>query len=305
MSLSSGEERGPCGRYTRSVLVFFLILFVGVNIQSAETWPDGLSFVGLAEGRWRLYIVFPGGSQPQVAATALEPRTPTYNPRTGRVAYIDVDGSVREIVLEQVTERVLLYADGQHTFTQPAYDAEGKRLFVVVLKDRESVETDIVAVDGDRSHPVVTQRSAQFEPYVHATGQIYYSNVICTLGCGKIIQELWRMHLVSGEAEQLTLLNAIARQPVVSQDGQWLYFSSNKGGNFHLWRLALETGQYEQLTTGRVTDSSPALTQDGQVYFIRHAPTGTYLMRRGADGAIQPLSLPDTVQDLRDLEIHR
>jgi Tol biopolymer transport system component len=147
--------------------------------------------------------------------------------------------------------------------------------------------------------PVVTQRSAQFEPYFHAPRTLYYSNVHCTIGCGKIIQEIWRKDLISGEAEQITLLNAIARQPVIS--GQWLYFSSNKAGNFHIWRMSLETGRYERLTEGRVTDINPALDRQSNLYFIRHTPTGTALMQRRTDGTLQ--TLPKTLENFRDLEI--
>ena len=128
---------------------------------------------------------------------------------------------------------------------------------------------------------MVTQRSAQFEPYFHAPDTLYYANVLCTEGCGRVIQEIWRKNLVSGQAEQLTLMNAIAQQPVVSPDGKWLVFSSDKAGNFHLWRMELATRRVEQLTAGRVTDISPAVDGNGEVYFIRRSRDGTRLMRRG------------------------
>lgn len=273
--------------------------------QGAETWPIGMSFVGLKDGQWQLYLVAPNAEHPQPAPTALEPRTPTYHPQTGKVAYIGADGHLREITLETKTEQVLLEASPKQAYTQPAYDAEGKRLFVVALQESASVDTDIVMLDESRqkTKPVVTQPLAQFEPHFQAPDTLYYSSVPCSLGCGKIIQEIWRIHLVSGEAEQVTLLNAIARQPVVSSDRRSLYFASNKAGNYHLWRLALDTGQYQPLTRGAVTDSHPALDRDGQVYFIRHSPVGAQLMRREADGALRVLSLPAAFDDLRDLEI--
>lgn len=294
----------PCGGVWWDLVAFYLLLLAGVNVQGVEGSPEGMSFVGLEQERWGLYIVTPGTSAPQIVTTALEPRTPTYNPRTGKVAYIGADGSLREIMLDNATERVLLHADTKRTFTQPAYDAEGKRLFVVVLKNRESVETEIVAFDGAKPRPVVSQRSAQFEPYFHAPDLLYYANVLCTIGCGRIIQEIWRINLVSGVAGQVTLLNVMARQPVVSPDGKWLVFSSDKAGNFHIWRMDVKIRRYEQLTTGQVTDISPALDRNGQVYFIRHTPDGTQLMRWRADGEVRPLPLPNGVEDLRDLEIH-
>jgi hypothetical protein len=264
-----------------------------------------MSFVGLEQGRWQLHIVAPEASEPRIVRTAEEPRTPTYHPGKGKVAYIGADGSLCEITLKDATERVLLPPDPERIFTQPAYDAEGNRLFVVVLRNRKSLETDIVVLENGREKPVVTQRSAQFEPYLHATDLLYYANVLCTDGCGRVIQEIWRKHLVSGQAEQLTLMNAIAQQPVVSADGTWLVFSSDKAGNFHLWRMELATGRVERLTAGRVTDINPAIDANGQVWFIRRSREGAGLMRLGADGTPRPLPLPAAIEDVRDLEIHR
>ena len=48
---------------------------------------------------------------------------------------------------------MLLPPDPERIFTQPAYDAEGNRLFVVVLRNRKSLETDIVVMEGDRESP--------------------------------------------------------------------------------------------------------------------------------------------------------
>jgi len=81
----------------------------------------------------------------------------------------------------------------------------------------------------------------------------------------------------------------MARQPAISQEGQWLYLSSNKAGNFHVWRVSLETRRYELLTEGKVSDINPALDQQGNLYFIRHTPTGTALMRLRTDGTLQTL----------------
>ncbi len=283
------------------ISTFFIILLWVASVQGTETWPQGLSFVGFSADRWQLYVVQPNTLEPKIVETVLEPRTPTYAVQTGKIAYLGADGTLRERLLESGKERILLKPDIQHTFTQLAYDTAGKRLFVVALKEGASVDTDILVIDKEKQNAVVTQRSAQFEPYFHAPRTLYYSNVLCTIGCGKIIQEIWRKDLVSDEAEQITLLNAIARQPVISRSGRWLYFSSNKAGNFHIWRMSLETERYERLTEGRVTDINPALDRQGNLYFIRHTPTGSALMQRRTDGSLQ--TLPKTLENFRDLEI--
>lgn len=287
------------------VITISLTLLGGAVTHGADDWPVGLSFVGLKAGRWQLYLVAPETKEPQPIATAQEPRTPTYNLHAGKVAYIGSDSSLREITLAAASEQIVLKADANQSYTQPAYDADGKRLFVVVLHEGASVDTDILRLDESRQHAqaVVTQPLAQFEPRFQAPNTLYYASVSCNAGCGQIIQDIWRMDLSSGEADQLTLVNALARQPVMTAD-QWLYFASNQAGNFHLWRLNLTDGHYEPLTRGRVTDSDPAIDSGQRLYFLRHTPAGVQLLRREHDGALQPLTLPEPFDDVRDLEIN-
>lgn len=283
-------------------------LVVALSLSPAvagdEALPPGLAFTGLAAGRWQVYYAAEHGALKAIP-TATEPRTPALNLAAGRLAYVSAEGSLREITLADEHDTVVLQADAKRTFTQPAYDIPGNRLFVVELHEGASVETDILALAPDRqsTKPVVIQRSAQFEPFHDGRYNLYYSNVHCTLGCGKIIQEIWRFNTVTGEADQLTLTNHIARQPVASADGKSLYFSSDRAGHFHIWRLNLATGQAEPLTRGLVTDTDPAVGKDGAVYFVRRSPGRTELMRWSASGAPRPVALPKAIEDIRDLEI--
>lgn len=284
----------------------WLVLSVLLSPVAAgeETLPEGLAFAGLEAGHWRVYYSV-GHGPLKTIPTATEPRTPALNLAAGRLAYISAEGSLRETILADGRDTVVLQADGQRTFTQPAYETPGNRLFVVELHEGASVETDILALGPEResAKPLVIQRSAQFEPHHDGRSHLYYSNVHCTLGCGKIIQEIWRFDLVTGEADQLTLTNHIARQPVASADGKSLYFSSDRAGNFHIWRLNLATGHTEPLTRGPVTDTDPAVGKDGAVYFVRRSPGRTELMRWLAGGVPRPVALPKVIEDIRDLEI--
>lgn len=270
---------------------------------SADSLPKGLSFVGLSAGQWAIHYVDGNGVLTRVE-TATEPRTPTLALKTGRLAYVSADGHLREMTLADHKESVLLQADGKRAFTQPAYDERGERLFVVELHEGASVETDILVFDQDRQghKPLIIQRSAQFEPRVDGRGNLYYSNVHCTLGCGKIIQEIWVYRIASGEADQISLVNHIARQPAPAPDGKSVYFASDQDGNFHIWRLDLASRRMERLTDGLVTDTDPAV--DGNaVYFIRRTAQKTELMRLQAGQAARPVALPAEIIDIRDLEI--
>jgi len=49
-----------------------------------------------------------------------------------------------------------------------------------------------------------------------------------------------------------------------SPDGQWMYFSSNRSGTFHLWRQRFPDGTPEQLTSGTTEEEGIAPDPDGR-----------------------------------------
>lgn len=284
------------------VMLFGLCL--GAAAAAAEPVPDGTLFIGQKQGAWRIYVV--AGGQARPVPTAVEPRTASYSPKQGTVAYIGADGNLHEVSVEGSKDRVLLSSTKARAFTQPAYSREGDQLFVVEMKDGASADTEIVALakGKEQPRPVTRQPAAQFEPRALRDGSLVYSSVSCVVGCGRIIQEVWRKHLGSDEAEQITLTNAIARQPVASPDSKWIYFSSNRAGNYHIWRTAGAGSAPEQLTRGDVADINPALDREGSLYFLRHDARGTKLMRIERSGQERALSMPAGVEDLRNLEIN-
>lgn len=261
----------------------------------------------LQDEQWKLYAVEEGGLQ--WIKTPTEARTPALHFSSRLIVYIGADGAVHEIDRTKQTETVVLQPDIEQSYAQPAYDRNARGIFLVALKDGNSADTDIVYFDREKRNlkTVVRQRSSQFEPYpVSQTvpnlpdNALLYSSVHCTIGCGKIIQEIWVIDTVSSEARQLTLMDSIARQPIVSA-GE-LYFSANKHGHFHIWRQD-QAGNAVARTTGLVTDINPVADQQGNVFFIRHTPDGTSIRRMGKTGPDMELDLGVDYEGLRDLRI--
>jgi len=286
---------------------FFMLLATPViaNKDSCEQWPKGLTFVGLDEGHWHTYAVTKTGQAPIKLAINAEVRTPVLSSKNDTLFYIDDAAQVSAFTLRDEKVKTLLSPTKDASYAQPEIDKKNNVLYVVQLKQGKSVDTDILRFNLDTkvTVPLVIHRSAQFEPKLSAPW-LYYSNVHCVLGCGKIIQEIWRYHTVSGNAEQITLLNTISRQPTADKMNQWLYFSSNAAGNYHIYRQSLvqKNAQPEPLTKGAVTDMSPALS-DINLYFIRQQANNATLMCRTQDNKLYRLPLPKGVTQLRDLEI--
>jgi dipeptidyl aminopeptidase/acylaminoacyl peptidase len=289
-----------------SIKILVLLLYMNCSFGS-KVWPFGTTFIALTEGEWRLYVVTDRSLGPEYVSTEVEPRSTEYSAINEVIAYFGSDGSMREVDLITGKERVLAKPDDNISYTQPEYGQKGEDLFVVELINGNSQDTDlgVISKDGNHYRKVVSQRSAQFEPFFKSPNTLYYSNVHCALGCSQIIQEIWRINILTKEAEQLTLLNAMSRQPKLSHDQKWIYFSSNKAGNYHIWRMNLETKEYQQLTEGNVTDVDPSLDSDGHLYFIRRSPTGTKVLQLSSKGKILEMGLPDLVSDVRDMEINQ
>ena len=107
------------------------------------------------------------------------------------------------------------------------------------------------------------------------------------------------MDIVSGVAEQRTLLNAVSRQPVSGATGN-IIFASNAGGSYKLW-LSVAGAMARQLTNEQALDESPVVTDAGEIYFIRRTAGGGRLMHLSTDGVTRQIALDDGIRDVRDL----
>ena len=61
---------------------------------------------------------------------------------------------------------------------------------------------------------------------------------------------------------------------VVSRDGIWLYYDSDRSGNFDIWRSPLAGGQPEQLTTDPADDFGPTVSPDGRMVAFHSLRSG-------------------------------
>lgn len=290
---------------------FVLFLFISFALpvtaseNDCEYWPKGMVFVGLTDASWETYAVTKAGQAPQKIAINTEARTPLMSSKNNALFYIDEAAQVSRFSFADKKVDVLLKPSKEASYAQPEIDEDNNALYIVQLKQGNSVDTDILRLDlaTQTITPFIIQRSAQFEPMLSAPW-LYYSHVHCVLGCGKIIQEIWRYHTISGIAEQITLLNNISRQPAVDHNNQWLYFSSNAAGNYHLYRQSLtqNNAPAELLTEGAVTDTAPVIV-DNKLYFIRQQAQHVALMCRTQNGELHTMSLPKGITQLRDLEV--
>ncbi len=294
------------------MLKFLIIVFFSMNayfpivVAQENKAKEWLYFVGLQDGHWYVFakIVHDkfDDSTFQIIKTQSEAREIYFQANKKTLIYLDAAAQLRSFSLENEKEEILLSSNPKASYAQPFVDKKG-RIYLVQMPAGESSKADIVMWYKTKLYPSVRQLSSQFEPFVNDKW-LYFGHVHCTIDCGRIIQEIWRKNTISGESEQLTLMGHIARQAIVDQQNQYLYFSSNRAGHYHIWRQRLPHSKPEQLTQGNTSDTDPALDKLANLYFIRHQAGKVYLMQKTVDGLLKTLTLPKNIKEIRNLRVN-
>lgn len=310
---------------TRTILSVILLVVTIFILPVGATNPKGvipnntvetMYFMGYKDNKWLLFYKKINDTGFTSIETASEPRELYFSSEENLIYYLDAESQLRKLVLEsndsatgKQKETILFTPSENDSYAQIFWDKASDLLYLVKMPHGKSSEADIVVWDKGMMKPVVQQISSQFEPFIYDKHWLYYGHVHCSLDCGRIIQEIWRKNLISGEAEQLSLLGQISRQAIVDNKGEWVYFSSNKEGSYNIWRQSLtHTNSLpvaQQVSTGEATDTDPAVTLANELFFIRHTPKGkALLMQQSKEGVMRLLPLPDGVSEIRNLRIN-
>ena len=289
----------PLGRLSLAAALGFSAAVA--SAQAPPAWPPGMSFVAQdAAGAWALYRVDDRRDVVRLA-TELEPRQACVVPDGSKAVYAAADGTLRVATFGSGgRETVLARPSAAYSYTQPCLGADGD-LVAVEMAEGKSIETEIVRF-GNAPEPVhiARQPGAQHDPYLHQGRWLVYASVGCSYGCEQLLVEIWSRDLLSGQARQLTLLNALSQAPVT--DGRRVVFSSNASGTFQLWEVGLDGSAIRKLTDGAAQATQPAFCR-GELYFVKGGPAGSVVARLGRDGTVVelPLSGPKSVRALRCL----
>jgi len=160
------------------------------------------------------------------------------------------------------------YPDGQlHQLTNDLDDyewfsltADSKTLAVVKQTSQANVW---IAPMNDTSgiHPL-TSGAGIFDTHVawtpNGTKLLYSSNAAG-------IDDIWIADVGGTESpKQITSGTRINRLPVVSPDGQYVVFLSDRSGRPHLWRMNTDGGDMRQLTNGELGEQAAQFSPDGR-----------------------------------------
>lgn len=286
-----------------ALVVGLLLAWAGrTRAQERTDLPVGMSFVARdAAGAWGLYRVNERHAVEHVV-TQMEPRQACLTGHGDVGVYAAADGTLR--LLQRGVETVMARSDAERSYTQPCLTADGRDAVAVEMAEGKSIETEIMQfplAPTGKPVPLAPQRGAQLDPFLHQGRWLVYANVHCAAGCDRLIVEIWMRDLLTAEARQLSLLNALSQGPVT--DGRRVVFSSNATGSFQLWQVALKGGGQEPLTHGPAQATQAAICS-GKVYFVRAGPQGSAVARLEDGGQVVeiPVRGLTSVRALRCLE---
>ena len=239
--------------------------------------------------------------------------SPSYSPKTGRLAFEASWGGARRIWVADSTGRNprQITADSSEAVvhTGPRWSPDGSRL---VFRRIESIKSDIMAVDvaSQALTRVTNDNAINMDPVWAADGQhIYFTS---SRGGGL---NLWRIRLGgSGPAAppvQLTTGAGDDVQPSAAADGGRVAFAV-RGINSDLWRLpvspttGLPTGQPQPWVRTTRVESRGAWAPDGRsiafnsdrlgemnIWLRSAADSAERQLTRGSGGDYQPSWSPD------------
>ena len=103
--------------------------------------------------------------------------------------------------------------------------------------------------------------------------------------------DVWMFDVASGEQAKLTSVPGLQHDPAWSADGQWVYFLSGSGGQFHdIWRLKVADLSTEQVTVNELYHFDLALRPDGVIAYSGNRNGNYDLWLRYPNGRAEALT---------------
>lgn len=277
----------------KSILKLFFIVQMSLLAKDLN-----FAFIGLEDDIWKIAVC--KNSECKNITTKLEPKTFDHDFNTSKTIYVAIDGSVR--IINNKIEKIILNHN-KHSYTNPIFYKKTNGIILVKLINKNSTNTKIISIDvaQNKINTLIFQHSTSLNPCVVGS-DIFYANVSCVQGCGKIIQEIWHKNIKYDTSNQITMLNALSHQPTVSKNKKHIFFSSNKSGNFDIWKLDIKNNVISRYTKSKYTDSYPN-AHDGGVVFIRDFENISKIFYSPQKDKLINIFYPNRYKKIRNLKV--
>ncbi|MBX7169449.1 MAG: DPP IV N-terminal domain-containing protein [Pyrinomonadaceae bacterium] len=251
--------------------------------------PDGKSFVFAsdAKGNFDIYSQRIGGKNPtNLTENSISDDTqPAFSPDGNRIAFRSERSPAGIYVMEATGENLRRVGDGAH----PSWSPDGKEIVV----STNGMDAPNVLIGKDNGLSIINletgakrellKQNAYFPTWSPNKKRIAYWFYPTAIGRRDIATIS-----ADGKAEPIVLTGEFALSnwnPVWSPDGKFLYFVSDKNGNWNFWRVAIDEnsgkplGEPEPIVTPSKYSRHLAFSADGKKMIYVQSETESNIQR--------------------------
>ena len=230
--------------------------------QSATFSPDGLriAFISDASGVPQVWTTtLSEGTPRQITFGEARATRPRWSPQGDQIAYVRETGSDASVWLvrpDGAGETRKIIEGGRN----PSWSWDGKRLVFERGYDLWTANadgSDQTRVEGlPRTDLLLADRNPAISP--DGSMIVFFQKDKGPIG------DIWVIPTKGGQARQLTFDSNFGGTPIWTPDGNYIIFSSLRGGSRTLWRIAAAGGQPEPLLVSAGEDTEPEISRDGR-----------------------------------------
>ena len=266
--------------------------------------PDGKTVVYASDatGSWQIYSLRVGARKGVALTTESANSTPAFSADGERIAFRSERDGGGIFLMSPTGESVTRVSDEG---LRPAWSPDG--LALVVSRSDFASPTDlggnvpgllVIDVKSGQKREITTTGAALQPAWSPHGWRIAFFGL--RTGTGQ--RDIWTVAAdgTDAEASRVEVTNdaALDWSPVWSPQGDYLYFSSNRGGTTNLWRMAIDersgrvTGEPEPVTTPSGWSGSMSFSRDGSRLAYASLDSRSTLLRQGFDPVRETLVGP-------------
>jgi eukaryotic-like serine/threonine-protein kinase len=237
----------------------------GGGLAFSPAWtPDGreIVFAAGSEERPRLWRVAVDGGEPQRIIHPAEGTYPALSPRGDRVAFtlLPLQFDIWQADLPDGSGARPLIASS-YPDVLPKYSPDGSR---IAFSSTRTGCREIWVCNADGSDPqqlTFLESVVSSAPFWSPEGtRIVFQSVVGSA------RQILVVGATGGTPVPVTEGNAINREPTWSRDGEYIYFASNRSGEFKIWKVSANGGEAQLVSDYPATIAVES--HDGQTLYM-------------------------------------